>query len=223
MQPSFLAIYVFFISYASLTNAGMVTATYTGTVTSTNTGTVTISEVKVGDTVTGQYVFDDTVADELPLDPVNGRYEASQFSLTVNGFNYSSADNTIAILDNGVPGPGLPAVDLYEVVTSLGNTPGPSLSGLPPSQIDLIVVDTDTTAFSDDSLPTSLNIEDFEITNDQWNKFQAAYGTVAGNAPGAYDESPTWTGASVPRPVSCGARTPIRIFAAQPATTAVSI
>ena len=167
MKPYLLVIYLFFASYASITNAGMVTATYTGTVTSTNTGTVTISEVNVGDTVTGQYVFDDTATDELPSDPVNGRYEASQFSLTVNGFNYSSADNTIAILDNGVPGPGLPSVDLYEIVTSLGNTPGPSLSGLPPLQIDLIVVDTDTTVFSDDSLPTSLNIDDFEITNDQ--------------------------------------------------------
>jgi hypothetical protein len=162
-----IALCLFCSSYASITNAGMVTATYTGTVTSTNTGTVTISKVKVGDTVTGQYVFDDTATDELPLDPVNGRYETSQFSLTVNGFKYSSGDNTIAVLDNGVPGPGLPAVDLYEIVTSLGNTPGPSLSGLPPSQIDLVIVDTDTTVFSDDSLPTSLNIEDFEITNDQ--------------------------------------------------------
>lgn len=37
-----------------------------------------------------------------------------------------------------------------------------------------------------------------EITNDQWTKFQAAYGTVAGNPPNAYDSSPYWTGTNVP-------------------------
>jgi len=38
----------------------------------------------------------------------------------------------------------------------------------------------------------------FEITNDQWNKFQAAYGTVTGSEPGAYDESSLFTGTNVP-------------------------
>lgn len=38
----------------------------------------------------------------------------------------------------------------------------------------------------------------FEITNDQWNKFQASYGTVAGNPAYAYDESPYFTNTIVP-------------------------
>lgn len=38
----------------------------------------------------------------------------------------------------------------------------------------------------------------FEITNDQWNKFKAAYGTVTGNPLTAYDTAPTNTGANMP-------------------------
>jgi len=37
-----------------------------------------------------------------------------------------------------------------------------------------------------------------EITNDQWNKFKAAYGTVTGTPSTAYNESPYWTGTNVP-------------------------
>lgn len=38
----------------------------------------------------------------------------------------------------------------------------------------------------------------YEITNDQWNKFQAAYGTITGNPSNAYDQSASWTGTNVP-------------------------
>lgn len=38
----------------------------------------------------------------------------------------------------------------------------------------------------------------YEITNDQWNKFVNAYGTVTGNPSSAYDESATHTGTNVP-------------------------
>jgi formylglycine-generating enzyme required for sulfatase activity len=38
----------------------------------------------------------------------------------------------------------------------------------------------------------------YEITNDQWNKFEADYGTVTGNPLDAYDEDPYWTGTDVP-------------------------
>ena len=34
----------------------------------------------------------------------------------------------------------------------------------------------------------------YEITNDQWNKFVNAYGTVTGSPSSAYDESASWTG-----------------------------
>ena len=169
-----LAAFLAFTLQLSTAGAAQVMATFTGIVTSTDTGTVTISEVDVGNIVTGQYIFDDAATDELPADPASGRYSASQFSLSVNGFSYSDSDNTIAVVDNGVFIPGQPAMDAYEVVTSLGGVSGPGLSGLPPAQIDIVVVDTDASAFADDSIPTSLNIDDFEITTDQ------PFGTTGG-------------------------------------------
>ncbi|ARN57225.1 SUMF1/EgtB/PvdO family nonheme iron enzyme [Sedimentisphaera salicampi] len=38
----------------------------------------------------------------------------------------------------------------------------------------------------------------YEITNDQWTKFKAEYGDVTGNYLSAYNESPYYTGSSVP-------------------------
>ncbi len=38
----------------------------------------------------------------------------------------------------------------------------------------------------------------YEITNDQWNKFVNAYGTVTGSPSTAYDEGPDWTGTNKP-------------------------
>ena len=38
----------------------------------------------------------------------------------------------------------------------------------------------------------------YEISNDQWDKFQASYGTVAGSPSDAYGESAYWAGTNVP-------------------------
>jgi hypothetical protein len=38
----------------------------------------------------------------------------------------------------------------------------------------------------------------YEITNDQWDKFKAAYGTVTGTPWTAYDSETHWTGANLP-------------------------
>ncbi|MFC1678005.1 SUMF1/EgtB/PvdO family nonheme iron enzyme [Planctomycetota bacterium] len=38
----------------------------------------------------------------------------------------------------------------------------------------------------------------YEITNDQWDKFKLAYGTVTGNPSSAYDSSTYWAGTNVP-------------------------
>ena len=38
----------------------------------------------------------------------------------------------------------------------------------------------------------------YEITNDQWNKFQASYGAVTGSPSNAYDRSIYWTGTDIP-------------------------
>ncbi|MHC5158879.1 MAG: SUMF1/EgtB/PvdO family nonheme iron enzyme, partial [Planctomycetota bacterium] len=46
--------------------------------------------------------------------------------------------------------------------------------------------------------PDSYRMGTYEITNDQWNKFQTTYGTVTGGPLDAYNENPFWTGNDVP-------------------------
>lgn len=46
--------------------------------------------------------------------------------------------------------------------------------------------------------PGDYRMSMFEITNGQWNKFKASYGTVAGNPTNAYELSPNYTGLDIP-------------------------
>jgi formylglycine-generating enzyme required for sulfatase activity len=73
--------------------------------------------------------------------------------------------------------------------------------GTGANQFDIDFVD-----ISGDSNPTSgygvvdynYRMGTYEVTNDQWNKFKAEYGTVTGDPSNAYDSSPYWTGTNVP-------------------------
>ncbi|MDO8301921.1 MAG: hypothetical protein Q7T18_01640, partial [Sedimentisphaerales bacterium] len=38
----------------------------------------------------------------------------------------------------------------------------------------------------------------YEVTNDQWTKFKAAYGAVKGSPSSAYDTNPIYVGANIP-------------------------
>jgi hypothetical protein len=154
--------------------AAAVTIQFSGTVTSTDANGVTISEVGVGDEVKGEYTFNPNAKDGMPSDPNSGLYKAKSLILSVKGFNYRAADSKISITNNGLLIPGQPALDVYEVVSPLRNVSGPPLSGLPPAQIDLVIVDRDSTVFSNDALPVSLDIRQFEIVSEK------PFGTTGG-------------------------------------------
>jgi hypothetical protein len=157
----------------SVAGAAEITMHYSGTVTSTDANAVAIAEIEVGDSVTGQFTFDSDTPDEMPAVPLSGLYEAYSLTLAVHGFNYTASDNNISVAnDSALFGEGL--VDAFEIVTGLRDVIGPSLSELPPAQIDLVIVDTDATVFADDSLPTSLDISEFEISSEE------PYGTTGG-------------------------------------------
>jgi hypothetical protein len=148
-------------------NAAEVTMHFSGVVTSTDANSVAISEVGVGDKVTGTYTFNTVAPDEMSSDPNSGLYEADLLTLRIKGFSYRAADNRISVVNNGMLIQGQPAFDVYEVVSPLRNVSGPALSGLPPAQIDLVIVDKDATVFSDDSLPASLDIREFEVVSER--------------------------------------------------------
>lgn len=67
-------------------------------------------------------------------------------------------------------------------------------------------LEIDFVTISDDTNPTSgygfvnndYRMGVYEITNDQWDKFQAIYGTVTGSPLYAYDENPIFTGINIP-------------------------
>ncbi|GAB4366492.1 MAG: hypothetical protein Kow0060_24050 [Methylohalobius crimeensis] len=146
-----------------------VTLSFTGTVTSTDANSVSINEVDVGDQVHGQYTFDSLVPDERPSDPASGLYQSTQLSISVGRSTWASENNSISVVNNAsgsILGLAVPAVDLYELVSPLGEISGPAFSGLSPAQIEFNIVDTDANVFADDSLPPSLNIADFEITSE---------------------------------------------------------
>lgn len=159
---------------AGTAGASSATARFKGTVTSTGANAVTISEIQVGDEVTGQFTFDTTAPDDRPSNPNSGLYAAGQLQLSVRGFNYSASESQISVSDDVVVFQGQPAVDGYEVVTPLGVVSGPSLSNLPPEQIDIVLADTDASVFSDDSLPLSVPLQEFEITS------EVPFGTTGG-------------------------------------------
>jgi hypothetical protein len=154
--------------------AAEATGRFTGKVTSTGANAVTISEVYVGDEVAGTFTFSTDAADQVSQDPTTGRYEAESMSLSLRGFEFSAPSGTIDVSNDRVLVSGQPAQDAFEVVSPLQVVTGPSLSGLTPTQIDLVLVDTDAAAFSDDSLPASINLADFEIVS------EVPYGTTGG-------------------------------------------
>ena len=65
--------------------------------------------------------------------------------------------------------------------------------------IDFVNISGDTNPASGYGIVAGdYRIGTYEITNDQWNKFSASYGTVTGSPSNAYDENATWTGTNVP-------------------------
>ncbi|MFI4912569.1 MAG: formylglycine-generating enzyme family protein [Sedimentisphaeraceae bacterium JB056] len=52
--------------------------------------------------------------------------------------------------------------------------------------------------FTTSNIDYNYRIGTYEITNNQWDKFKAEYGTVTGNPLNAYDENPSFTSSNVP-------------------------
>ncbi len=79
-------------------------------------------------------------------------------------------------------------IDFVDISGDASSANGTNISGYSPGQKGYMT-------FTD---PGDYRMGMFEITNDQWDKFKAEYGTVTGNPFFAYDEDPYWTGRNVP-------------------------
>ena len=72
-------------------------------------------------------------------------------------------------------------------------------TGINEFTIDFVDISDDTNPSSGYGIVNDdYRMGKFEITNGQWDKFIASYGTVAGNPTSSYDDSANWTGMNVP-------------------------
>ncbi len=172
-EKTFVAVLTFCAAISGL-SAETAIGRFTGRVTSTGANSVTISEVQVGDQVTGTFGFNTDAADAVAQDPNTGRYLATSLALSVRDYQFSASDNTIEVSNDRPLISGQPAFDAYEVVSPYQDVTGPALSELSPVQIDLVMLDSVAATFTDDSLPLSLNIGDFDIVSED------PYGTTGG-------------------------------------------
>ncbi len=79
-------------------------------------------------------------------------------------------------------------IDFVNISGDASSANGTNISPYPPGDIRY-------ETFTD---PGNYRMGTYEITNDQWDKFQASYGTVMGSPWRAYDESSTFTSTNVP-------------------------
>ena len=89
------------------------------------------------------------------------------------------------------------------VVTAVANIASATIdtfgTGANQFTIDFVNISGDTNPTSGYGIVNNdYRMGKFEITNDQWNKFQASYGTVTGSPENAYDTGALWTGVDVP-------------------------
>ncbi len=98
-----------------------------------------------------------------------------------------SATN-IALPDTFGTGDDEFTIDFVNISGDASSANGTNISGVSPG-------DYWYKTFTD---PGEFRIGTYEITNDQWTKFQASYGIVTGSPSSAYDESTTLTGTNVP-------------------------
>ena len=162
MKTKLLFLCIIFSAYASTAESKPITMRFSGTVTSTDANTVNISEVQVGDKVTGNFTFDTEAIDEMPSDPYSGLYLSEILNVKIDGYQYSATGNNISMTNDAMVIPNTQLVDAFELVSPLRDVIGPDLSGLPIAQIDIVVVDTTAVVFSDDALPTSMQLSLFE-------------------------------------------------------------
>lgn len=170
-----LALYTFLLPYSA--GAVEFSSAYclTGKVTSE---TINFVEVNVGDTVTGSYAFSfNESAESFQGSSV---YDGINFDISINGSTYTESEQNISI-GNDVVFDVFSPVDRLEISTGTNNPPffmlgpdGPELSGLPISQVDIVLIDTDASAFSDNSLPENIQLDEFEIVDED------SFGTTGG-------------------------------------------
>jgi len=133
--------------------AATITVRFTGSVNFTHLALS--SPFSVGDPVGGSFQMTTTAIDGLPADPSIGRYVADS-TLTFGGYSTASESIDVTVL-NG-------AFDALRLLARSCISPCQMAAGLPFHNFRLLLFDATGTALADDSVPTSLDVADFDAS-----------------------------------------------------------
>jgi hypothetical protein len=127
-----------------------ISASAAGTITSVDPALS--AEFSVGEAVAFSYSFDSLAAD-FSSDPQTGAYGAAGFATTWGDYSATAANGTI-LIENDLPGDGYGAGSNVVVGDAVG------IFALDRIQLELD--DSSASVFSDDSLPLSVDLADFD-------------------------------------------------------------
>jgi hypothetical protein len=128
--------------------------TFSGTITSVDPNLA--SQFTVGQPVSGSFAFDSAAIDQIPANTQIGQYIATNATLQIGSESYGDANAAIIIDDGTAPG------DQYELVAD--SLTGNPVGAFAPQFWELHLQDSSASVYSDDSLPTSLDLTDFDNT-----------------------------------------------------------
>lgn len=139
-------------------SAATITVTFTGTVSFVATDLA--SGFTVGDPVSGTFQYDSDAADTVPADPMLGFYPgATGFAFDFGGYLATGdAPGSAVQVDNDAMGTGL--FDRFIASKTCGTCTGANVGAFSLQNITFLLSGP-STIFSDDSLPTQLELTDF--------------------------------------------------------------
>jgi MYXO-CTERM domain-containing protein len=160
-MPRLRQILVGLVAFAISHPAGAVPLllSFTGTIESVDPALA--AEFSVGESVSGSIRYEPTTPDSEATS-LHGRYEAIERSTFRFGSHTATgSEGTIALSNQNSARPilSLPLEDRFDALTRVT---GASFGGFAPFGVWLIMQDTSMTAFVSDSLPTELDLADFD-------------------------------------------------------------
>lgn len=146
------------LALPSAGSAATITVTFTGEIDFVTSG-ISSGPFQVGDPISGSFQIDSTTLDG-EADPDEGSYEGAISNLTFSFGDYdgtSSGENELH-MRNGEGN----NVDNFFVSSDFT---GPDVAGLPPFHFLFDLGDIENTIFTNDDIPTTLDLADFEVRN----------------------------------------------------------
>jgi hypothetical protein len=151
---------IILLQWATSATATVISVDWTGTV--TGSGTPFPGIVDVGDSITGSWNYDSTAFGFLG--GISGDYQTDHdSSFFINGLSGVFSNQQMTVINRTS---GVDQIDTRKNSSLLQTYSGDLFSGFTPSGLQVRFTDSTGTVFSDLSLPSILNENDFDFLND---------------------------------------------------------